>query len=57
MQEHVIFAASFNFGKILLLDTATGNVLAVLSNRQHTMRAMPEDTAGALTWFPSSGAL
>ena len=52
----MIFAASFNFGKILLLDTATGGVLAVLSNRQHTMRAVPEDAAGALACFAGTGA-
>ena len=46
LQEHVIFAASFNFGKMLLLDTTTGNVLAVLSDRRRTMRAVPDAAPG-----------
>ena len=44
----MIFAASFNFGKMLLLDTITGNVLAVLSDRRRTMRAVPNAAPGAL---------
>lgn len=53
VQEHIIFAASFNFGKMLLLDTKTGAVLAVLSDRRRTMRAIPEDAPGAHT-FPQA---
>ena len=52
----MIFAASFNFGKMLLLDTNTGAVMAVLSDRRHTMRAIPEDAPGAhrFTVLPAS---
>ena len=42
----VLFAASFNFGKFLLLDAASGGVMAGLSDRKLAMPAVPPDAPG-----------
>ena len=42
----MLFAASFNFGKFLLLDAASGGVMAGLSDRKLAMPAVPPDALG-----------